>query len=196
MSSARVFWYCLKGIGNGIPLGAVVTSRKVAEVLTQRSYVSTLGGNPVCTAAGLAVLNVIEKENLQENARVVGSYLKRRLNDLKDKHQSKLDHHRILTHTYIVILIDYASSLLCCMVVIGDVRGRGLMLGVELVTDRDLKTPANNEITRAMELIKDMGVLVGKGGFYGNVFRITPPLCFNKDDAGNSIYYYLTSVSF
>lgn len=77
-----------KGIGNGIPLGAVVTSRKVAEVLTQRSYFNTFGGNPVCTAAGLAVLGVIERENLQENARVVGSYLKNRLNALKDKHQS------------------------------------------------------------------------------------------------------------
>lgn len=77
-----------KGIGNGIPLGAVVTSRKVAEVLTQRSYFNTFGGNPVCTAAGLAVLGVIERENLQENARVVGSYLKNRLIALKDKHQS------------------------------------------------------------------------------------------------------------
>ncbi|KAH6769338.1 PYRIMIDINE 4 [Perilla frutescens var. frutescens] len=143
-----------KGIGNGIPLGAVVTTPKVAEVLTRRSYFNTFGGNPVCTAAGLAVLGVIERENLQGNAHVVGSYLKERLNALRDKHE-----------------------------IIGDVRGRGLMLGVELVTDRDLKTPANIEIIRVMELMKDMGVLVGKGGFYGNVFRITPPLCINKDDA-------------
>ncbi|XP_057808270.1 alanine--glyoxylate aminotransferase 2 homolog 3, mitochondrial-like [Salvia miltiorrhiza] len=143
-----------KGIGNGIPLGAVVTTPKVAEVLTQRSYFNTFGGNPVCTAAGLAVLRVIQRENLQENARVVGSYLKARLNALKDKHQ-----------------------------IIGDVRGRGLMLGIELVTDRALKTPANKEIVRVMELMRDMGVLVGKGGFYGNVFRVTPPLCFNKEDA-------------
>ncbi|KAL1563184.1 glycine transaminase [Salvia divinorum] len=143
-----------KGIGNGIPLGAVVTTPKVAEVLTRRSYFNTFGGNPVCTAAGLAVLRVIERENLQENARVVGSYLKDRLNTLKDKHE-----------------------------IIGDVRGRGLMLGIELVTDRTLKTPAKNEIARVMELMKDMGVLVGKGGFYGNVFRVTPPLCFGKEDA-------------
>lgn len=143
-----------KGIGNGIPLGAVVTTPKIAEVLTRRSYFNTFGGNPVCTAAGLAVLKVIERENLQENAHVVGSYLKDRLNALKDKHQ-----------------------------IIGDVRGRGLMLGVELVTDRALKTPAKLEIARAMEHMKDLGVLVGKGGFFGNVFRITPPLCFNKEDA-------------
>ncbi|KAI3474265.1 hypothetical protein Pfo_029053 [Paulownia fortunei] len=143
-----------KGIGNGIPLGAVVTTPKIAEVLTQRSYFNTFGGNPVCTAAGLAVLRVIERENLQENAHVVGSYLKERLNALKDKHE-----------------------------IIGDVRGRGLMLGVELVTDRQLKTPAKVEILQVMNHMKDMGVLIGKGGFYGNVFRITPPLCFSREDA-------------
>ncbi|GFP83219.1 alanine--glyoxylate aminotransferase 2 homolog 3 mitochondrial [Phtheirospermum japonicum] len=143
-----------KGIGNGIPLGAVVTTPKIAEVLTRRSYFNTFGGNPVCTAAGLAVLRVIERENLQENARVVGSYLKERLIALKEKHE-----------------------------IIGDVRGRGLMLGVELVTDRQLKTPSKVEILQVMDQMKDMGVLIGKGGFYGNVFRITPPLCFSREDA-------------
>nr|CAD1839880.1 unnamed protein product [Ananas comosus var. bracteatus] len=67
--------------------------------------------------------------------------------------------------------------------IIGDVRGRGLMLGVELVTDRELKTPAKTEILHVMEQMKEMGVLVGKGGYYGNVFRITPPLCFTKEDS-------------
>uniref|UniRef100_A0A5B7APW3 alanine--glyoxylate transaminase n=1 Tax=Davidia involucrata TaxID=16924 RepID=A0A5B7APW3_DAVIN len=143
-----------KGIGNGIPLGAVVTTPEIAEVLTRRNYFNTFGGNPVCTAAGLAVLQVIEREKLQENAHVVGSHLKERLIALKDKYE-----------------------------IIGDVRGRGLMLGVELVTDRQLKTPAKVEIMHVMEQMKDMGVLVGKGGFYGNVFRITPPLCFTKEDA-------------
>ncbi|KAE9447560.1 hypothetical protein C3L33_20545, partial [Rhododendron williamsianum] len=144
-----------KGIGNGIPLGAVVTTPEIAEVLTRRSYFNTFGGNPVCTAAGHAVLKVIEKENLQENAHVVGSYLKERLNSLKDKHE-----------------------------IIGDVRGRGLMLGVELVTDRQLKTPAKVETLHVMDQMKEMGVLIGKGGIFGNVFRITPPLCFSKEDAG------------
>ncbi|XP_052176335.1 alanine--glyoxylate aminotransferase 2 homolog 3, mitochondrial-like [Diospyros lotus] len=143
-----------KGIGNGIPLGAVVTTPEIAEVLTRRCYFNTFGGNPVCTAAGLAVLRVIEKEKLQENAHFVGSYLKERLTALKDKHE-----------------------------IIGDVRGRGLMLGVELVTDRELKTPAKVETLHVMDQMKDMGVLIGKGGFYGNVFRITPPLCFTKEDA-------------
>ncbi|BAF11967.1 alanine--glyoxylate aminotransferase 2 homolog 3, mitochondrial [Oryza sativa Japonica Group] len=143
-----------KGIGNGIPLGAVVTTPEIAQVLTRRCYFNTFGGNPLCTAGGLAVLRVLEKEGLQANAHAVGSYLKDRLRALQDKHE-----------------------------IIGDVRGTGFMLGVELVTDRQLKTPAKDEICRAMEHMKEMGVLVGKGGFYGNVFRITPPLCFTKEDA-------------
>ncbi|CAN6463311.1 unnamed protein product [Victoria cruziana] len=67
--------------------------------------------------------------------------------------------------------------------IIGDVRGRGLMIGVELVTDRQAKTPAKAETLLVMDKMKDMGVLVGKGGFHGNVFRVTPPLCFTKEDA-------------
>ncbi|KAH7677745.1 alanine-glyoxylate transaminase / (R)-3-amino-2-methylpropionate-pyruvate transaminase protein [Dioscorea alata] len=143
-----------KGIGNGIPIGAVITTPEIAQALTRRSYFNTFGGNPVCTAGGHAVLRVLEKEKLQENAFTVGSYLKDRLKELQKKHE-----------------------------IIGDVRGRGLMLGVELVTDRQSKTPAKSEILHVMDEMKDMGVLVGKGGFYGNVFRITPPLCFTKQDS-------------
>lgn len=82
----------IQGIGNGIPLGAVVTTPEIAQVLTQHNYFNTFGGNPVCTAAGLAVLKVIEKEKLQENAHVVGSYLKERLLAIKDKYESKIFH--------------------------------------------------------------------------------------------------------
>ncbi|KAG8063439.1 hypothetical protein GUJ93_ZPchr0003g17999 [Zizania palustris] len=114
-----------KGIGNGIPLGAVVTTPEIAQVLTRRCYFNTFGGNPLCTAAGLAVLRVLEKEGLQENAHAVGSYLKDRLRALQDKHE-----------------------------IIGDVRGTGFMLGVELVTDRQHKTPAKDEICHAMEHMK------------------------------------------
>nr|CAB3500882.1 unnamed protein product [Digitaria exilis] len=113
------------GIGNGIPLGAVVTTPEIAQVLTRRCYFNTFGGNPLCTAGGLAVLKVLEKERLQENAFIVGSYLKDRLRGLQDKHE-----------------------------IIGDVRGTGFMLGVELVTDRQLKTPAKEEICHAMEHMK------------------------------------------
>ncbi|GLU17887.1 hypothetical protein SLE2022_342350 [Rubroshorea leprosula] len=143
-----------KGIGNGIPLGAVITTPEIAQVLVSRAYYNTYGGNPLCTAAGLAVLKVIEKEKLQENAFVVGSYMKERLAALKEKYE-----------------------------LIGDVRGRGLILGVELVTDRKLKTPAGKEIVHIMNQMKELGVLIGKGGHHGNVFRITPPLCFTKEDA-------------
>ncbi|KAL0922961.1 hypothetical protein M5K25_006996 [Dendrobium thyrsiflorum] len=142
-----------KGIGNGIPIGAVVTTPEIAEVLTRANYFNTFGGNPVCTAAGHAVLRVIEKEKLQENASVVGSYLKDRLKKLQEKHE-----------------------------IIGDVRGRGLMIGVELVADRQEKTPAKAEILNILDHMKEMGVLIGKGGYHGNVFRITPPLCFTKED--------------
>ncbi|ONL97838.1 alanine--glyoxylate aminotransferase1 [Zea mays] len=120
-----------KGIGNGIPLGAVVTTPEVAQVLTRRCYFNTFGGNPLCTAGGLAVLEVLEKERLQENAFVVGSYLKDRLRGLQEKHE-----------------------------IIGDVRGTGFMLGIELVTDRQLKTPAKDEICHAMEHMKDFFVEV------------------------------------
>ncbi|XP_047159078.1 alanine--glyoxylate aminotransferase 2 homolog 2, mitochondrial-like, partial [Vigna umbellata] len=142
------------GIGNGFPLGAFVTTPEIAEVLTHRNYFNTFGGNPVSTAAGLAVLKVIEKEQLQKNALEVGTYLKEKLTSLKDKYE-----------------------------LIGDVRGRGLILGVELVTDRELKIPAKAETLHVMDQMKESGVLIGKGGYYGNVFRITPPLCFTKEDA-------------
>lgn len=79
----------LQGIGNGIPIGAVVTTPEIANVLTHRNYFNTFGGNPMCTAGGLAVLRVIEKEKLQQNAFTVGSYLKQRLTSLKGKYESK-----------------------------------------------------------------------------------------------------------
>ncbi|KAJ4971177.1 hypothetical protein NE237_004276 [Protea cynaroides] len=147
-----------KGIGNGIPVGAVVTTPEIAKVLTYSNYFNTFGGNPVCTAGGLAVLRVIERENLQQNAHEVGSYLKKRLTSLKEKYE-----------------------------IVGDVRGRGFFLGVELITDHKLKTPAKVETLHVMEQMKEMGVLIGKGGFYSNVMRITPPLCFTKENAANPL---------
>ena len=143
-----------KGIGNGAPLAAVTTRRDIAETLAQRLHFNTFGGNPVSAAAGLAVLDVIEQEHLQENARVVGARLKTGLHGLMRRHA-----------------------------IIGDVRGLGLMLGVELVRDRATKEPAGPETLEVLERLRELGALVGKGGLAGNVLRIKPPLCITAEDA-------------
>jgi alanine-glyoxylate transaminase/(R)-3-amino-2-methylpropionate-pyruvate transaminase len=142
-----------KGIGNGAPLAAVATRREIAQTLAQRLHFNTFGGNPVSMAQGLAVLEVIEEEGLQENARVVGRRFKAGLQKLQSRHPF-----------------------------IGDVRGQGLMLGVELVLDRQTKAPAPAQTARLWEYARQQGVLIGKGGLYANVLRLKPPMCISAED--------------
>ena len=143
-----------KGIGNGFPLAAVTTRAEIARALTGKIHFNTFGGNPVSMAAGSAVLDVIEEEGLQENARKVGAILGAGFEELQKRHS-----------------------------LIGDVRGMGLMRGIELVRDRATKEPAPQETLAILEATREMGALFGKGGFYGNVLRVKPPLCITTEDA-------------
>ncbi len=143
-----------KGIGNGAPLAAVVTTPKIAATLTQKVHFNTFGGNPVVSAIGKAVLEVIEKENTQQNCLELGAFLLAGLEQLKAKHK-----------------------------IIGDVRGMGLMLGIEFVKDRATKTPGREECAQAVENARELGLLLGKGGLWGQTIRFAPPMTITKADA-------------
>jgi alanine-glyoxylate transaminase/(R)-3-amino-2-methylpropionate-pyruvate transaminase len=143
-----------KGIGNGCPLAAVVTTHKIAQSLVGKVHFNTFGGNPVVSAMGKAVLEVIEKEKLQENSLKIGNRIKDGLEKLKEKYP-----------------------------VIGDVRGKGLMLGVEMVKDRKTKEPAKTECAAVHEAAREMGLLLGKGGLWGQTIRFAPPMCITQADA-------------
>ena len=143
-----------KGIGNGCPLAAVVTTAKIAQSLVGKVHFNTFGGNPVVSAMGKAVLEVIENEKLQENSLKMGARIKDGLEKLKAKYK-----------------------------IIGDVRGKGLMLGVEMVKDRTTKEPAKAECAEVLERAREMGLLLGKGGLWGQTIRFAPPMCINQADA-------------
>jgi len=142
-----------KGIGNGIPLGAVVAKRAVGESMADKFLFHTYGANPVACAAGRAVLKVIREESLQSNARIVGAALKERLEKLQQRYP-----------------------------VIGDVRGRGLMMAIELVKDRATREPDTETTAKVFEETRRQGIVVSKSGPHRNVLRMVPPLCLAMSD--------------
>ncbi len=146
-----------KGMANGSPIGATVATPEIADSLKGLT-ISTFGGNPVSTRAAKATIDFIESEGLLENARVVGAYLRERLRELQEKFP-----------------------------VIGDVRGMGLMQGMELVKDRKTRQPASEEMGRLMDLTRDNGLIVGKGGLYGNAVRFAPPLTCTRSDVDEAV---------
>jgi ethanolamine-phosphate phospho-lyase len=143
-----------KPFGNGFPLSAVVTTSTVAASAQNIEYFNTFGGNPVACAVGLEVLNVIRREKLQQNALEVGNYVIKQLAALGAKHDK-----------------------------IGDVRGIGLLFGVELVSNRSTKAPDADAATFVMQRMKSMGVLVSTDGPHRNVVKMKPPICFTRENA-------------
>jgi 4-aminobutyrate aminotransferase-like enzyme len=148
---------CAKGMGNGVPVGATITTTEIAQSF-QGLTISTFGGNPVTSVAARATIQVIEEENLLENAHTVGAFFRGKLDEMKEKYP-----------------------------LIGDVRGMGLMQGLELVKDRKTKEPAPQETVQLMERARANGLLIGKGGLYGNVIRLSPMLNIGKADVDEAI---------
>jgi len=145
-----------KGAANGAPVGITIATAEVADAL-KGSHLSTFGGNPVTATAVLATIEAIEKRGLVQNAEKMGIYLRGRLEGLKEKYRT-----------------------------IGEVRGMGLIQGIEVVKEK--KEPAPDFVTEVFELTKKEGLLIGRGGLYGNVIRITPPLTIEKGDVDRGIH--------
>src|SRR6516162_2438086 len=144
-----------KPIGNTFPLAAVITTPEIAACFDNgMEFFSTFGGNPVSCAAGLAVLEVLEEEHLQENALRVGNLLMSALKELQARHQ-----------------------------LIGDVRGSGLFLGLDLVQDRETRRPASQEASYVTNRLRERGILTGTDGPYHNVIKLRPPLIFCEADS-------------
>ena len=142
-----------KGIADGFPLSAFITRPDIADAFTPGDHLSTFGGNPVSCAAAIANISVMEQEKLPAAAEQRGAQLMERLKKIRQDRP-----------------------------LVGDVRGKGLMIGLELVKDAD-KTPAVDEAKRVRKLCREAGVLVGLGGALGNVVRLQPPLVLTPDEA-------------
>src|SRR5882757_4746891 len=144
-----------KPIGNAFPLAAVVTTPEIAEAFANGiEFFSTFGGNPVSCAVGVAVLDVVRDEGLQQNAKKVGDYWLAGLADLQQKHE-----------------------------ILGDIRGSGLFLGLDLVRNRETREPATVQATYIVNRLRERGILAGTDGPYHNVIKLRPPLIFTEADA-------------
>lgn len=142
-----------KGIGNGFPLGAVVARKHIAAPMAEKFMFHTYGANPTSCAAGRAVLQVIKEDKVQENAQTVGAALLERLHALKDKYSA-----------------------------IGDVRGRGLMLAIEMVKDRTTKEPDPQTTAAVFEACRESGLILSKSGAFQSCLRMVPPMCLSLED--------------
>ncbi|MBL7716824.1 MAG: aminotransferase class III-fold pyridoxal phosphate-dependent enzyme [Bdellovibrionales bacterium] len=142
-----------KGFGNGAAIGAAIMKSEVADTMAGKAYFNTFGGDPYQTMQAAMTVQVIREEKMVENAKAMGKLLKDGMKEMMKTHS-----------------------------LIGDVRGRGLLLGMELVKDHKTKTHAVEECLRFMDICKDKGLLLGKGGLMGNVVRIAPPLMINRED--------------
>ena len=148
-----------KSIGNGHPLSAVVTTKEIADQFNNgMEYFNSYGGNPVSCAIGEAVLNVIEDEGLQENAEIVGSYLIEELFKLQSK------------YTFI-----------------GQIRGQGLFIGIELISNTDTLKPNKTLAAKIVNQMKDAGILISIDGPDHNVLKIKPPMVFNLENANELV---------
>ncbi|KAJ8286635.1 hypothetical protein GJAV_G00041390 [Gymnothorax javanicus] len=143
-----------KGIANGYPMGAVVTTPEIAASFAKGLHFNTFGGNPVACAVASSVLDTIKEDGLQKNSADVGTYLLKEMAKMRDEYE-----------------------------IIGDVRGKGLQIGIEMVKDKATREPLPADaMSHILECTKDMGVLLGKGGLFGQTFRIKPPMCVTKED--------------
>jgi 4-aminobutyrate aminotransferase / (S)-3-amino-2-methylpropionate transaminase / 5-aminovalerate transaminase len=150
---------CLgKGLGSGVPTSALLAESVIMDSLSPGEMSSTTGGNPLSCAAALAVLDIMEEENLPENARRIGEIIKVRLDEISEN--SKY---------------------------IGDVRGRGLVMGIEFVEDKKTKEPSPKKTLEFINRCSQKGLLVGRVGMFGNVIRVAPPLVINEEEADEAL---------
>jgi 4-aminobutyrate aminotransferase/(S)-3-amino-2-methylpropionate transaminase len=143
-----------KGLGGGMPIAAAITTSKIANCVEAGDFFSTYGGNPVCSAVALENIAIIQEEDLIHNSTKIGKIF---MEELKEIQKTKP--------------------------IIGEVRGKGLMIGIELVKDSSLKIPAIDDTNKMVEFLQKNGIIIGSGGIFGNVLRLQPPLCITEEQA-------------